>query len=182
MKLGKRKCKNCGDVFQKERPLQSVCGFNCANELVKTKQKKDSATAWKAKKARVKESLKTLGDYKKDLQYYFNRWIRLTKEKVCISCDKNLEGTKYDASHYRSVGSNPSLRYEPDNVWNGCVRCNRDLHGNLIEYRKRLLIKIGKERLDFLEQEQPPKKYTIDEIKELIKLYKLKLKEIESYI
>ena len=58
MKLGKRKCKNCGEVFQKERPLQSVCCFNCAAEQLLSKQKKDNAAAWKVKKARLKESLR----------------------------------------------------------------------------------------------------------------------------
>jgi hypothetical protein len=47
-----------------------------------------------------------------------------------------------------------------------------------LEYRKRLLVKIGIEKLDWLESDHEPKKYSIEEIKEMIKDYRLKLKDI----
>ena len=182
MKLGKRKCKNCGEVFQKERPLQSVCGFNCANELVKAKQKKDNATAWKAKKARVKESLKTLGEYKKDLQIIFNKFIRMRDAKQpCISCQKKTL-KKVNAGHYKSVGAHPGLRYNEENVHLQCEYCNTHLHGNLIEYRKGLIKRIGLEKTELIEGNHEPKNYTKQDILDLMKVYKLKIKQIENNI
>jgi hypothetical protein len=145
-----------------------------ARELQEKKKAKD----WRVKKSELKEKLKTLSVYKKDLQVLFNRWIRLTKEPTCISCDKDLRNVKFDCGHYRTAGGNPALRYEPLNCWPQCVQCNRDFHGNILEYRKRLLVKIGIEKLDWLESDHEPKKYSIEEIKEMIKDYRLKLKDI----
>ncbi len=177
-KLNKRKCKNCGIEFQKVNALQSVCGFNCSVEWAKKLEEKKKSKDWRTRKAEKKEKLKTLSDYKKELQTVFNKWIRLTKEKKCISCNKDISKEKFDAGHYRTAGGHPELRYEPLNVWNQCVKCNRDLHGNLIEYRKNLVKKIGTALVEYLEEENQPKKYTKEELKELIKHYKEKIKTI----
>jgi hypothetical protein len=182
MKLGKRKCKNCGEEFQKERPLQSVCCFNCAAEQLLTKQKKDNAQAWKVKKARLKESLKTLGEYKKDLQIIFNKFIRLRDAKEpCISC-QNKTLKKVNAGHYKSVGAHPELRYSELNVHLQCEYCNTHLHGNLIEYRKGLINRIGLKETELLEAHHEPKNYTKQDILDLMKVYKLKIKQIENNI
>jgi hypothetical protein len=176
MKLGKRKCKNCGQEFQKERPLQSVCCFNCAAEQLLTKQKKDNAAAWKVKKARLKESLKTLGEYKKDLQIIFNKFIRMRDAKQpCISCQKKTL-KKVNAGHYKSVGAHPELRYNEDNVHLQCEYCNTHLHGNLIEYRKGLINRIGLEKTELIEGHHDPKNYTKQDILDLMKVYKLKIR------
>jgi hypothetical protein len=51
------------------------------------------------------------------------------------------------------------------------------LSGNQIEYRKRLIKKIGVERVEWLEENgNQVKKWTIEELKELIKKYKQKIK------
>jgi len=39
MKLNKRACKHCGDIFQKEKPLQYCCSVKCDNEYKKAKKK-----------------------------------------------------------------------------------------------------------------------------------------------
>ena len=55
------------------------------------------------------------------------------------------------------------------------------LSGNQIEYRKQLIIKIGVERVEWLEQNgSKEKKYGIEELKEIIKIYKAKCKELEN--
>jgi hypothetical protein len=59
------------------------------------------------------------------------------------------------------------------------VHDNRDLHGNLIAYREGLIKRIGVERFDALEAlKQVPRHCTIPEVKELIKTYRNKIKEI----
>lgn len=140
--------------------------------------KKEVRQEYQKKKKEAKESLLTKKDYLNLFQKVFNTYIRVSKEKECISCNKDLSYVKFDAGHYRSVGANPSLRFYEENIWPQCVRCNRDLHGNLIEYRIRLVKKIGVERVEDLEREHEPKHYSITDLKDLIKEYKLKIKEL----
>lgn len=179
MPKGFRRCKNCGELFEKKRPLQSVCQPFCAFEYAKKLKAKKEAKEWRVKKKEMIENVKTLSDYKKDLQKLVNKYVRLTKEKECISCKKDLNGLKFDAGHYRTVGSNPALRFELLNIWPQCVKCNRDLHGNLIEYRINLLKKIGSEKLEWLESEHEPVKPSINDIQTLTNHYKKLLKSIE---
>ena len=96
------------------------------------------------------------------------------KNLLCISCQKPPK--KRNAGHYRSVGACPELRFEELNCHMQCEHCNTYLSGNLIEYRKNLILKIGVEKVEFLESKHEPKKYTIDEIKEIKAKYKQKLK------
>jgi hypothetical protein len=54
------------------------------------------------------------------------------------------------------------------------------LSGNLIAYRERLIKRIGIERFEALEAlKQVPMHYTIPEVKELIKTYRNKIKELQ---
>ena len=85
----------------------------------------------------------------------------------------------FDAGHYRSVGANPELRFEELNCNSQCVRCNRELSGNVANYRINLLKKIGEENLAWLEGSHEPKRYKIDDLKEVIAKYKAKCKEVE---
>ncbi|MEN2908551.1 hypothetical protein EFIBHEMM_01788 [Mannheimia haemolytica] len=126
------------------------------------------------------EKLKSRRDFEKDLQKIFNKFIRLRdKDLPCISCGRYHQG-KYDAGHYKTVGGNPELRFNEDNCHSQCVPCNRHLHGNIVNYRVNLIEKIGLERVEFLERkDHPPLKLTIEQIKDLIKVYKAKCKELE---
>jgi len=111
----------------------------------------------------------------------FNKFIRLRdKEKGCISCDNPLN-TKFDAGHFYSTGSYPELRFHEDNVFGQCVHCNQHRHGNLIEYGLNLPKRIGLDKiLELRKLINVPKKYTIDELKGLKVLYKLKIKQLEK--
>ena len=126
---------------------------------------------------RLREKAKTLSDYRRELQQVFNKFIReRDKDKPCISCNRKL-GAKFDAGHYLSVGSYPNLRFDEDNVHGQCVECNQHKHGNLIEYGERLLDRIGEEAFDelYLRRHQPLR-LSIDEMKDMIKVYKQKIK------
>jgi len=67
----------------------------------------------------------------------------------CISCDS---WNTSDASHYFSAGNYPALEFDPDNCHTACRKCNYFLSGNLVEYHKKLLKKIGEERVLKLEE------------------------------
>lgn len=115
---------------------------------------------------------------------YFNEWIRWRDSQeiedafICISCRELKSVDKMHAGHFYSAGHHPVLRFDPDNVHGQCHRCNTHLHGNLNEYRKNLEVKIGKPRLEILDQKSKAKGYRIDRITliEIIITYKNKLK------
>jgi hypothetical protein len=179
-----RKCKNkdCKKLFIPVRPLQFVCSFPCAVALSKylsdTKEKKE----WQQEKKRLIEKTKTHSDWLQDLQKVFNTFIRLRDADLpCISCDTNMKGRKGDASHFYSVGSYPSLRFDENNVHLGCVQCNQHLHGNIQEYKIRLPLRIGQSEYNQLESKRHSiSKLAIFEIKEKIEYYKAKINELKT--
>jgi hypothetical protein len=174
------RCKTCKDKFETKVFLQKNClkKDECIKAELKLK-KQAAKKKWNKEKKQRKEELKTLSDHIKELQVIFNQWIRLRdKGNNCISCNKPSK--KENAGHYRSAGGNPELRFEPLNVHLQCEYCNTYLHGNLIDYRINLIKKIGLEKVEWLEGYHEPKNYTIDQIKGLKVLYKLKIKNLKD--
>jgi hypothetical protein len=145
---------------------------------VKTEQEKKKQKEWNKEKKVRKEKLKTRSDYLKELQTVFNKWVRLRDQgNVCISCQK--EAKKENAGHYRSVGGTPALRFHEENCWLQCEYCNTFLHGNLIEYRKNLIKKIGVDKVDWLEGSHEPLKLTIPELIIMKEEYKERIRSYE---
>ena len=68
----------------------------------------------------------------------------------CISCGKIFSWKEVHGGHYipRTVRT---TELDPDNVWPQCNKCNTYLAGNIFGYRQNLLKKIGKERVERLE-------------------------------
>lgn len=178
-KLNIRKCKQCKEAFQKKQPLQYCCGWECQLKYHKALKEKQDKQDWRKRKAILKEAVMSHKDWLKLLQVAFNTYIRARdRGRGCASCDTCLENRKFDAGHYRSVGSAPHLRFDEQNVHGQCVPCNQHLHGNLIEYRKRLIVRIGIEAVERIEDDNNEAKLSIPDIKDLIKYYKQKTKEL----
>lgn len=176
------KCKVCGDYFVKTiSSTQKVCSPKCAIALSKEQARKKKEKEERAERRERKAKLKSRSEWLKDAQSVFNKFIRLRdKNEPCISCGKYHTG-QYHAGHYRSVGACPELRFCELNVHKQCTPCNDQKSGNIIFYRKNLVKKIGVDKVEWLErQDHEPKKYTIEECKEIIKYYKLKIKELEN--
>lgn len=190
----RKKCKQCGELFQPLRQMQPCCSPKCAVEHVKDKdnRKKVIESAQKEDRKQVKVKLRQLGksDRSKALraaQKAFNAFIRERDKKLnCISCGNKLQiftgvkGQLFDCGHYRSTGSAPHLRFNEDNAHAQCVRCNRYLSGNVERYRDGLKVRIGQKRLDELESNNQVVKYSVDELWDIEKQYKQKLKELQS--
>ena len=176
-----RTCKNCKKKFEPfYNSVQLVCSPKCAVEYSKKQEEKKKQKAWKERKQKLKEGLKTRSDYLKEAQEVFNRYIRTRdKGKPCISCDStNMK--KINAGHYKSVGGSPELRFNENNVHVQCEYCNTYLHGNLIEYRKRLIKRIGIDEVEKLEGPQKPLKLTIPELILLKEEYKEKIRTLRN--
>lgn len=117
--------------------MQVVCGIECAKSLSVSVRGKASGRLRSALRQRRKEASKTVGQRRTEVQVELNRWVVHVRDVdlPCISC--GCTHARWNAGHYRSRGSAVHLSIEPTNVHKQCVRCNLELHGNLIEYRKR---------------------------------------------
>lgn len=178
MKPRRKKCRACREWFHPWNTLQRACSPPCAlvvadQDKKKARRKRDRAT---------KEKLKTRSDWMKESQRAFNAYIRHRDEgKPCISCGTlnptPSRGGSWDCGHYRSTGAAPELRFEELNAHRQCKQCNSHLSGNVVEYRLRLAERIGQENLDWLEGPHEPKKYTIEELREIRDHYRAKVRE-----
>ncbi|TRL65309.1 hypothetical protein FMV79_14805 [Enterobacter hormaechei] len=188
-KLQRRKCahKACRQWFHPQREGQIVCSFECASaigkeqtakarEAAKQKAAQRQRTEEKAGRQRRKakrESFKTKAQWDKEAQSAFNRYIRIRDEgKECVSCgnpligkSNYLTGCAIDASHYRSRGAASHLKFNVFNVHSACTRCNRQLSGNAVEYRIRLIDRIGLERVERLEADNAPRRFDVTYLK-----------------
>jgi hypothetical protein len=177
--LKRKKCKVCKELFTPTiSTLQVTCTkISCILGNAKVMQSKLN----KLKIQEMRERIKTRQEHLKELQVVFNTYIReRDKGTLCISCERPLRG-KYDAGHFYSVGSYPNLRFHEDNVHGQCVECNQHKHGNLIEYGERLLTRIGLKATEELHAAKNGRlSLTVDEIKDLIKVYKQKTKSLKN--
>lgn len=185
--IGKRRkrCPSCRVMFTPVRASQAVCGeIECAIAHGQSEKGQESARKALADVERReikvrKEKLKSRADHLREAQAVFNEWVRLRDADLpCVSCGRYHDG-QYHAGHYRTVGANPEIRFEPLNVWKQCAPCNTHLSGNLVNYRLSLLQRIGAEKLDWLEGPHPARKYTIEEIKAIKADYREKIKELK---
>ncbi|KVN92578.1 recombination protein NinG [Burkholderia ubonensis] len=181
--LKPKKCPQCRVVFTPARSMQKVCGPLCALSHAKKLADQKAARAQRDERKSLREKLekaKTRGTHLRELQAAFNAWIRARDAgHACISCGRFHQG-QWHAGHYRSVGSEPALRFEPDNVHLQCAPCNTHLSGNLIAYRVNLIKKIGAERVEWLEGPHVPKKLTIAEIQEMKAFYRAEARRLNK--
>ena len=170
--LKPKKCRFCRETFQPRSSLQIVCGWKCSLDYDKQKKVKKAAKELAHDRAEFK-----LHDKKTQrnlAQKYFNQFIRIRdKGQPCISCQSITFG-KAEAGHYRSIGATRNaLRFHEDNCHLQCSQCNdpRKKSGNIVLYRINLLVKIGEERLAFLEGPHEPIKYQVSDYVAIKKKY-----------
>ena len=169
-----KKCFNCKDEFTPFNTLQKFC---LKNECIKAMVEIQKLKEWNKKKKKLVEDLKTANDYLKIAQQVFNKFIRVRDAGLnCISCNKPCK--KENAGHYYSQGGHSSVRFNEDNVHLQCEACNTYLSGNLLNYQIGIKERIGAQRLMELQgKAHEVKKWTKDELKEIIEIYKNKLKK-----
>lgn len=178
--MNHKTCKQCGKPFTPARPLQAVCSPTCAHRKVKA----DKAAEKKADKEK-KASFKTIRDMMREAQTAFNAYIRERDRQAgypCISSGRPLDwsGNEVDCGHFRSTGAASHLRYNPDNAHAQSKHDNRWLAGNAVEYRARLVERIGLERVEALEASNEPKKWGRDELLSIKQEFADKLKELKK--
>ncbi|POA21539.1 hypothetical protein C1886_04505 [Pseudomonas sp. FW300-N1A1] len=184
--LRKKKCKNgaCGIEFTPDRgrPLQSVCSPLCGLAIKDVNQEKARKAIDQRERREIrvaKERIKSRADHMRETQQAFNEFIRLRdKDLPCVSCGRHHQG-QYHAGHYRTVGANPELRFEPLNVWKQCAPCNNHKSGDIVNYRIELVKRIGTERVEWLEGPHEAQRYTIEDLKAIKAKYRALTRELK---
>lgn len=185
-------CPHCRSKLEAGQRIHPACIDGYAeSEAAKAKRKAEKQTRMVAKVERAttrarRAALKRIPDLVREAQVVFNRWVRARDEKQpCISCGKapgdmtELHAGR-DAGHYRSTGAASHVRFHEDNVHAQCVSCNQWKAGNAVHYRLGLVERIGTARVEALEADNEPRKWTRDELIEIREKYKAKLKAMKE--
>jgi len=183
-----KKCRICPEKFIPRSSTQTVCSPKCAIQLANQLSERNRRRQEKLQRDELRmrrERLKKKSDWSKEAQIAVNRYIFWRDYgKPCIACGRPLNygvrGGAVDASHYRSRGSASHLRYNVFNIHAGCVRCNRELSGNLIPFRINLIGKIGADRVEKLEHDNTPRKFDIDYLKRMKAIFTRRARHYEK--
>lgn len=177
-------CKNpaCSAKFIPQRLGQAVCSPKCglaiADQYAPKARKAIDQVERKAIRV-AKERVKPRADYLKEAQQAFNAYIRERDALLpCVSCGRHHEG-QWHAGHYRTVGANPELRFEPMNVWKQCAPCNNHKSGDIVNYRIELVRRIGPEKVEWLEGPHEPKRYTIEQLQAIKAEYRALVRQMK---
>lgn len=181
MKSTNRRCAQCRKKVDSSEALygglKAFCCYECLRQYIDSERGQKAVQSVKRKDIKErKEKLKTAGDYTKEAQAAFNRFVRIRDaHKPCISSGRPLEqnaiGGGYDAGHYRSTGAASHLRFNLFNCHGQSKHDNRYLSGNVAEYRIRLIKRIGLERVERLEADNAPRKFTVEYLKRVKSIF-----------
>jgi hypothetical protein len=181
-------CKVCRCEYVKARPLQKVCGLECAKsaaeKLNATKKAKEAAQDRQQTRQKL-DAMKTRPELVQKAQTEFNAFVRARDTgKPCISCGAPLQaaqiGGAFDCGHYRSVGSAPHMRFVEDNAHGQCKHCNRHLAGNHVAYRAGLIQRIGLHAVELIEADQTLRKYTREGLIEIARHYREETRKLNK--
>lgn len=189
--MGQKTCRNysCAVAYgradhEKKAKLEQAKAEKAKRqELRERKEKLKSRSEW------VQEAEKAVRDYR--------RVFELNAGSGCISCGRTQEevqgtdawkpGGAWDGGHFIGKGARANLRLEPTNIWLQCKSCNggsskyaRKSATVSQGYRIGLIARIGIEAVEALESDHEPRKWTIDDLKQIRDEYRQKLKELKE--
>lgn len=186
-------CPICGTEYTPRSSLQKVChNYKCAMEFNRQVDARN-AEREKRKQERLqredlkqrREKLKGKSEWNREAQAAVNKFIFWRDYgRPCISCGRRLNygvrGGAVDASHYRSRGAAPWLRFNVFNNNASCVHCNRDLSGNPIPYRINLIEKFGLHRVERIEHDNNVRKFDIEYLKRVKSIFTRRARHYEK--
>lgn len=174
-----KKCKICKADFIPAKTMQATCfDFGCAIEYGARKRAKE----YKAETVRRKREMldNDPKHWAKKAREACHAYIReRDKDRPCVSCGRHHDG-QYHAGHYRPSGVNSALRYDERNIYKQCSPCNNHKSGDLVNYRKSLIGRIGLDMVEWLDNNHEVKRWTVAELKEVHRHYTEKLKELRQ--
>lgn len=177
-----KKCAICKTSFKPITPWAKACKPECAIAFVDRVNAKKKAKAQRQERAETKAKLKIRADWMREAQAAWNGYVRARDAGLpCCSCgampEQKLGGTM-DCSHYRSRGSAPHLKFHLHNAAAACVKCNRFLGGNIAALRVGLINRIGLEKVLSVEQNNAPRRFDIEYLARIKKIFIKKAKRI----
>lgn len=171
------KCKFCKLKFEAIRTLQQFCSYECAISQARINGLKKMEQETKVKREAMKENIKSLSDYKRELQKEVNLIARLIDQDCpCISSGRTTG--KMNGGHRYAVGGWDNLRFNLFNIWIQSEADNTHKHGNPSGYDKQLTDFGLYEYIHDLNAIYPQMKWNKEELKEAIKTAKKCVKDL----
>ncbi len=171
-----KSCKICKTKFNQFNSLQVACSPKCALKVAEKKREKKE----KQELSEFRNENKTIQKRIQEAQAAFNSYIReRDRYKPCVSCGAT-QSPQWDASHYKSRGAHPENRFNCLNCWKSCNKCNRFLSGNIVEYRKELINRIGLERVEKLENDNTPRKFNREYCERVKRIFNKRVRIIKK--
>jgi hypothetical protein len=176
-------------TLQRKTPLRSKSALQRKSSLKskpKSKQEKSKFEISEIKTPTRKASRPTL---MRKADEAFSLFIRTRDSQdyegrafKCISCGRVLSIEQADCGHYVNR-SHMSLRFSESNCHSQCRFCNRFQEGNIQDYRKGLIQKIGLQKVELLEAaKNVTNKISNFELEILAKHYKAETKKFKYQI
>jgi len=176
--LKDKKCRQCKQPFIPATSMQIVCTPQCLFAYRKAQKEK----AFKAETVVMKKALLDVdkAHWAKKAREACHAYIReRDKHLPCVSCGRHHNG-QHHAGHYKPSHVNSALRYDERNIFKQCAPCNTHLSGNLGEYRKSLVVRLGTETVEWLDGNHEIKKWSLEELKAIEAHYKEKIKQLRK--
>lgn len=180
------KLKNCREC-KENKPLSAFTSTrakycNQCKLIVRLKQQKEAqnrAFSRLQNKKQKKQVVTSISTLKKTAQKLVNKLARLRDQKDgCISC---TTGKSEQGGHFWAMGSKSALRYNLLNINGQCTQCNFRKRGNPLEYRIRLVEKIGEDQVKWLDEHRNDvKSWTREELEQIIVETKELLKQYDK--
>lgn len=191
MTFRRTRCPHCKGKLEAAQRIHPGCidGYAEAQaakaDRTRAKAERMAAKVEKAEIRQRKEAAKRIPDLIKEAQDAFNAFIRERDRQAghaCISSGRPLDwsGNQVDAGHYRSTGAASHLRFNEDNCHAQSKHDNKFLAGNAVEYRVRLIARIGLARVEALEANNAPVKWTRDELRWIRETYRARAKALKK--
>lgn len=177
MKL--KNCKICERDFTPYKSTDKVCSYLCSVKLAEQVEIEKKHEELK-KKVKDSDSIKLLTKLAKQLA---QRYARLRDDELpCIACGTN-KTMEWHGGHLFKSELYSGVRFDEFNIHKSCLKCNTWLHGNEVGYVAGFVSRYGNDAFFELYKkanETKTKKWTKEELKEIITRYKFKLKDYEN--
>ena len=188
------RCKHCKARLPADM-ARHVLHPECIDPWVAIQREKQERARVKAAKVRAAKDkretrvklieTKGRGYWIEQAQKSFNLWVRTRDAgQPCICCGKPFEpqkpGGSMDAGHYLSRGAAPHLRFDERNVFGQRKNCNRPGGATRSAFRAGVVARIGLEAVEALESDQEPRKWSIDDLKQIKATYAAKVRELKK--
>lgn len=197
-----KRCAVCRELFTPKRiglKATKVClNAACVLDWAQGVRAKDAEKAARTRK--VEFNQKDIRWQHKQCQPVFNKLRRLQElkwfndrgiEPYCISCGNTIGNDTWACGHFRSVGSNSQLRYDPVNTYlQHNNRCNKNLSGDINGtsttkgYKQGLIDRFGEDLAlwitDYCEIHNDPIKWSWEKMEAMRKEWNKEIRELKK--